>query len=137
MEIIACLNETILTQIEDENIETEMIGEAPEFMDEIDICLTTLEDVTRVETEEQVVTPPTQGIPPQQADITTAHGVSNSKARLPNLHLPSFGGKLKEWSTFWVTDFLRNRQQRVKLSGVFSDWLDVPAGVPQGTRLGP
>ena len=37
----------------------------------------------------------------------------------------------------WVTDFLRNRQQRVKLSGVFSDWLDVPAGVPQGTRLGP
>ena len=37
----------------------------------------------------------------------------------------------------WVIDFLRNRQQRVKLSGVFSDWLDVPAGVPQGTRLGP
>ena len=37
----------------------------------------------------------------------------------------------------WVTDFLRNRQQRVKLSGVFSDWLDVPVGVPQGTRLGP
>ena len=37
----------------------------------------------------------------------------------------------------WVVDFLRNRQQRVKLSGVFSDWLDVPAGVPQGTRLGP
>jgi len=37
----------------------------------------------------------------------------------------------------WVIDFLRNRQQRVKLSGVFSDWLDVPAGVPHGTRLGP
>ena len=37
----------------------------------------------------------------------------------------------------WVTDFLRNRQQRVKLSGVFSDWLDIPAGVPQGTCLGP
>ena len=36
----------------------------------------------------------------------------------------------------WVIDFLRNRQQRVKLSGVFSHWLDVPAGVPQGTRLG-
>ena len=36
----------------------------------------------------------------------------------------------------WVIDFLRNRQQRVKLSGVFSDWLDVRAGVPQGTRLG-
>ena len=37
----------------------------------------------------------------------------------------------------WVIDLLRNRQQRVKLSGVFSDWLDVPAGVPHGTRLGP
>ena len=30
----------------------------------------------------------------------------------------------------WVIDFLRSRQQRVKLNGVLSDWLDVPAGVP-------
>ena len=37
----------------------------------------------------------------------------------------------------WVIDFLRSRQQRVKLNGVVSDWLDVPAGVPQGTRLDP
>ena len=29
----------------------------------------------------------------------------------------------------WVIDFLRSRQQRVKLNGVVSDWLDVPAGV--------
>ena len=37
----------------------------------------------------------------------------------------------------WIIDFLRARQQRVKVNGVFSDCLDVPAGVPQGTRLGP
>ena len=38
----------------------------------------------------------------------------------------------------WIADFLRNRTQKVKLNNnCFSDWLDIPAGVPQGTRLGP
>ena len=38
----------------------------------------------------------------------------------------------------WVADFLTNRQQRVKLSKqCFSEWGQVPAGVPQGTKLGP
>ena len=37
----------------------------------------------------------------------------------------------------WITDFLRDRQQRVKLNNnCYSSWLNVPAGVLQGTRLG-
>ena len=43
MELIATLNETILGQVEDEDIEEE-IADSSEFMDEIDICLTTLEE---------------------------------------------------------------------------------------------
>ena len=35
----------------------------------------------------------------------------------------------------WIIDFLRGRQQRVKVNEVFADWLDVPAGVPQGTAV--
>ena len=40
----------------------------------------------------------------------------------------------------WVADFLTHRQQRVKLSietAAFYEWGPVPAGVPQGTNLGP
>ena len=38
----------------------------------------------------------------------------------------------------WITDFLTDRKQRVKLSSdCFSEWGAVPAGVPQGTKLGP
>ena len=36
----------------------------------------------------------------------------------------------------WVADFITNRKQRVKLShDCFSEWGDVPSGVPQGTKL--
>ncbi|XP_022800310.1 uncharacterized protein LOC111338146 [Stylophora pistillata] len=37
----------------------------------------------------------------------------------------------------WVTDFLTNRHQSVKLSSdCFSEWGPVPAGVPHGTKFG-
>ena len=38
----------------------------------------------------------------------------------------------------WITDFLTCRKQRVKLGNdCYSEWGAVPAGVPQGTKLGP
>ncbi|KAL9960492.1 hypothetical protein ACROYT_G033960 [Oculina patagonica] len=45
--------------------------------------------------------------------------------------------EVKPTSLNWIIDFLRDRQQRVKLHGTFSTWLNVTAGVPQGTQLGP
>ena len=37
----------------------------------------------------------------------------------------------------WITDFLSDRYQRIKLGeGCVSEWESVPSGVPQGTKLG-
>jgi Reverse transcriptase (RNA-dependent DNA polymerase) len=33
--------------------------------------------------------------------------------------------------------FLSNRQQRVKIRNIFSDWISLTGGMPQGTWLGP
>ena len=35
----------------------------------------------------------------------------------------------------WLCDFLSNRRQRVKLRESISEWVQVNAGVPQGTKL--
>ncbi|XP_030829278.1 uncharacterized protein LOC115919479 [Strongylocentrotus purpuratus] len=37
----------------------------------------------------------------------------------------------------WIANFLPKRQQSVKYRTTLSDWLEVSAGAPQGTRLGP
>ena len=38
----------------------------------------------------------------------------------------------------WIVDFLSDRKQRVKLANdCYSEWGQVPSGVPRGTKLGP
>ena len=49
-----------------------------------------------------------------------------------------FGLSFPRAVALWVADFLTHRQQRVKLSrDCFYEWGPVPAGVPQGNKLGP
>ena len=49
--------------------------------------------------------------------------------------LHSYGFDTK--STVLITDYLRNRKQRVKLNGICGSWMEILRGVPQGSVLGP
>ena len=44
---------------------------------------------------------------------------------------------LSDFIVRWMCAFLQGRQQRVKIGDVWSDWLPVIAGMPQGSYLGP
>jgi len=49
--------------------------------------------------------------------------------------------KLKEYHLdhrllHWITDFLCNRKQRVRVNGCYSQWYRVESGIPQGQQSG-
>jgi len=37
----------------------------------------------------------------------------------------------------WLASFLTRRQQRIKITNVYSDWVTLRGGMPQGSWLGP
>ena len=66
-------------------------------------------------------------------DIFKAFHKACHKRLIYKLHQYGFTGTLFTL----LTDFLRNRKQRVIFSDQHSSWADIKAGVPQGAILGP
>ena len=56
--------------------------------------------------------------------------VDHSTVKLSTYGVPEF-------MISWLSTFLSNRQQRVKIADVMSDWLILRGGIPQGSWLGP
>ena len=66
-------------------------------------------------------------------DISKAFDRVWHKGLLYKLRTAGISGNL----LFWFQDYLTNRKQRVVISGQCSDLIDIKAGVPQGSILGP
>ena len=66
-------------------------------------------------------------------DMSTAFDIVNHKLLLQKLELFGFQSNALNW----LKSYLSNRKQRVIIDGYLSNPLDLEAGVPQGSILGP
>jgi hypothetical protein len=73
--------------------------------------------------------------------ITDAVYIDFQKA-FDSVSHPKLISKLKSYNItgdllYWITAFLSNRTQRVKIGNSLSELIDITSGVPQGSVLGP
>jgi len=66
-------------------------------------------------------------------DLSKAYDTLQHDLLLAKLHAYGFDEK----SLTFLYSYLSNRNQRVRIGGSYSDWLQVSIGVPQGSILGP